>query len=299
VTAYAEVPSIGTAHVATEIAHHLGEGPAWDPIRQRVLWVDIMAGVVHSGRLVADGRIEPIEHFSFPDTAGAVAVSPTGELVVAGTHRLYYRTADGAITPGATLISGSERRFNDGKPDPAGRLLVGTKGPTDREQLLRIDADEHVTVIDHDLRLSNGLGWTRDGRTLYSIDTWTRRIHRRDYDPVTGATGPRTVFAELRSGYPDGMTLDAEDHLWVAVWGDGCILRLTPRGDAVARIDVPAPHTSCVAFAGPQLDTLVITTATEDLPATDLARYPLSGRLFTIVPGVRGNPPHLWAGASR
>jgi sugar lactone lactonase YvrE len=298
VTAYAEVPSIGTAQVATGIAHHLGEGPTWDPVRERILWVDIMAGVVHSGRL-AGGGIEALESIAFPDTAGAVAVSAAGELVVAGTHRLYYRTTDGSITPGATLISGSERRFNDGKPDPAGRLLVGTKGPTDREQLLRIDADEKVTVVDDDLRLSNGLGWTRDGRTMYSIDTWTRRILRRDYDPVTGTTGPRTVFAELHNGYPDGMTLDAEDHVWVAVWGEGCVLRLSPAGDAVARIDVPAPHTSCVAFAGPRLDTLVITTATEDLTPADLARYPLSGRLFTIVPGVVGNPPNLWAGASR
>ena len=294
--AYDSVPLLGTPRVATAISHFLAEGPIWDPIRDKILWVDIMAGAVYSGRFGDAGAIEIEQRIGFPDTAGSVAVSASGELVVAGTHRLYYRDVDGSIEPGHELIDGDERRFNDGKADPAGRLVVGTKGPTDAEQLLRIGPGETAAVIDDDLTLANGLAWSKDGRRLYTIDTLTRRVYVRDCDPETGATGKRGVFAVLTEGYPDGMTTDAEDHLWIAIWGGGCVLRLSPVGEILGRVDVPAPHTSCPVFAGPDLDTLVITTATEGLSPEQRERYPLSGRLFTLTPGVQGNQPYLWAG---
>ena len=291
-------PVLSAPRVATGIAHHLAEGPTWDPIRGRILWVDIMAGAVYSGRFGYGGAIEVEERIDFPDTAGAVAVAASGELVVAGTDRLYYRATDGTITASAVLIAGEGRRFNDGKPDPAGRFLVGTKGPSDREQLLLVHADETVSVLDDDLTLSNGLAWSRDGSRLYTVDTLTRRIWVRDYDPTTGRTGEREPFAEIADGYPDGLTTDAEDHVWVAVWGGGCVLRIAPSGQIVGRVDVPAPHTSCPVFAGPDLDTLVITTATEDLTPAQLEEFPLSGRLFTVRTGVSGNQPQLWAGTA-
>ncbi|MEZ3161695.1 SMP-30/gluconolactonase/LRE family protein [Microbacterium sp. BWT-B31] len=294
----ASVPALGTATVATDVSHFLGEGPTWDPIRGRLLWVDIMDGLVYDGRLTDAATVEIDERIEFPDTAGAVAVSAAGEWVVAGTHRLYFRDTRGRIEAGEQLVDGDERRFNDGKPDPAGRFLVGTKGPGP-EELLRVDLDGTATVLDDDLTLSNGLAWTRDGRTLYSIDTMTRRIHVRDYDPVTGATGARRVFLELAEGHPDGMTTDGEDHLWVAVWGGGCVVRISPAGEVVGRVDVPAPHTSCPVFAGPDLDTLVITTAIEGLSEEQRAEHPLSGRLFTVRTGHRGNAPYLWAGRPR
>jgi len=294
---YAAVPLLATARAATDEPHFLGEGPTWDPIRERLLWVDIMAGVVHTGRLREDGRIEPGERIGMPDTAGAVAVAADGALVVAGTHRLHRRSADGAITSGRALIDGDERRFNDGKPDPAGRFVVGTKGPGG-ELLLRLEpgAGEPATVIDDDLTLSNGLAWSADGRIFYSVDTGTARIFVRDYDPGSGETGPRRVFAVLDHGHPDGLTIDADDHVWVAVWGGGCVLRFAPDGALVGRVDVPAPHTTCPAFAGPDLDTLVITTATEHLTPAQLERHPLSGRVCTAQVGVRGIPPLLWGG---
>ncbi|TDN91630.1 SMP-30/gluconolactonase/LRE family protein [Microbacterium sp. BK668] len=292
---YDDTPSLGTALAATTTSHFLAEGPLWDPVGERVLWVDIMAGAVHTGRLEADDSITALERIDFPDTAGTVALSARGDLVVAGRHGLHYRDAAGAITSGRTLIEGDGRRFNDGKADPAGRLVVGTKGPGG-EVLLRVDAGESVTVLDDDLTLSNGLAWTADGRRLYSVDTMTRRIFVRDYDAATGAVGERRLFIELEQGHPDGMTIDAHDHLWVAVWGGGCVLRIAPSGRIVSRVEVPAPHTSCPAFAGPGLDVLVITTATENLPAEERAAFPASGSLFTIRPGVAGLPTNFWSG---
>jgi len=292
---YEDVPSAGTVRLATDVSHYLSEGPVWDGIRDRILWVDIMSGTVHAGRLSPDGTIRAEERYDFPDTAGAVAVAATGELVVAGRHRLYFRSVDGAVRAGPELIAGQDRRFNDGKPDPRGRFVVGTLGPGGGELLMRVDGDR-VSVLDDDLTLSNGLAWSTDGSRFYSIDTWSKRIHVREYDATTGATGRRELFAEFEHGSPDGMTTDAEDHLWVAMWGEGCVLRISPGGRIVARVDVPAPHTTCAQFAGPDLDTLVITTATEHLSAEQLRANPLSGRLFTVRPGVRGNPPYLWNG---
>lgn len=294
---YADVPSLGTARVATDTAHHLAEGPVWDPVRERVLWVDIMSGAVHVGRLTADGRIEHEAQHDFPDTAGAVAVADSGELVVAGRHRLYVRSVDGVIAPGPALVSGDDRRFNDGKPDPRGRFVAGTLGPGP-ERLLLIDGDD-VRVLDDDLTLSNGLAWSADGRTMYSIDTWSRRIHVRDYDPDTGAAGTRRLLLRLPHGYPDGVAIDAEDHLWVAIYGEGCLVRIAPSGRIVSRIDVPAPHTTCAQFAGPDLTTLVITTATENMSPEQVREHPLSGRLFTFRPEAPGHPLALWRGSGR
>lgn len=295
---YDDAPLLGTPRVATETSHFLAEGPVWDPLRERLLWVDIMAGVVYRGRWAEEDAIEVELAVHFPDTAGAVAVSAAGEWIVAGSHRLYTRDPDGLISAGPVVVDAADRRFNDGKPDPAGRFVVGTKGPGG-EQLVQIGTDGALTVLDDDLTLSNGLAWTGDGRTLYSVDTLSRRIHVRHYDPATGAVGERRVFLEISQGYPDGLTIDDEGHLWVALWGEGRVLRVSPDGDIVGRVDVPAPNASCPVFAGPDLDILVVTTATEGMTPGDLAASPLSGRLFTVRTGHRGIRPNLWAGTAR
>jgi sugar lactone lactonase YvrE len=286
---------MGMASVASDASHHLAECPVWDPVRERLLWVDILDGAVHAGVLSGDGRIIWQERIESPDTASAVAVSAHGELLIAGTHRLHYVDVEGGTSSGRQLIDGGGRRFNDGRPDPAGRFVVGTKGPGP-ETLIRVEPGEEAIVLDDDLALSNGLAWSADGRRMYSVDTPSRRIFVRDYDAATGEAGERKVLVELDCGYPDGMTIDAEDHLWVAVWGEGCVLRVTPAGDVAARVDVPAPHTSCPAFAGTDLGILVITTATEDLTPQQAHDFPLSGHLFTFTPGVRGAQPRLWSG---
>lgn len=291
---FATIPSLGIATEASSICHFLGEGPTWDPGRGRLLWVDILDGLVFAGRLV-EGRVQVDERIQFPGSATALAVAEGGELLVAGDHRLHYRSVDGATRTGTELISGVQRRFNDGATDPGGRFVVGTKGDG-HETLIRIEHDQTLTILDDDLRLSNGLDWSSDGRRMYHVDTLARRVFVREYDSDTGAVGQRDVFADFVHGYPDGLTVDADDHVWVAVWGEGCVVRLDPTGEIVARVDVPAPHTSSVVFAGPLLDTLVITTAQEDLTVAQLAQFPASGRIFTIKPGVVGLPPHSWSG---
>jgi sugar lactone lactonase YvrE len=203
------------------------------------------------------------------------------------------------VRPGRRLLPrASGRRLNDGKPDPAGRFVVGTlslTGDASSSEELFVVRAEGLDRIDADLTLSNGLAWSADGGTLYSVDTNRRVVFRRPWSVADGTWGERTTHLSFATGYPDGICLDAEEHLWAAMWGLGEVRRYAPDGALVTTISVPAPHTSSVAFAGPDLDVLVITTASRDLAGDDLARHPAAGALFTVRPGVRGLPAAMCA----
>jgi len=291
--------SVDRLTLATAVPGVLTEGPFWDPVRRSIHWVDIRRGEVFTGSLGADGTIAVVDRVSLSGTVGAMAPAPAGEWIVANGDDLVV-VRDGRIVRTIPVLrSDGASRFNDGKPDAGGRYLVGTlsnAGASEREELLVVERDGSWRVLDDDLTLANGLGWSADGSRLHTIDTLRRRVYTRDYDVETGATGSRELLVELDSGFPDGMCVDAEDHLWIAVWGLGQVRRYTPDGELVRVIEVPFPHTTSVAFAGPRLDTLVITTASDELAVEQLEQYPHSGCLFTIVPGVIGLPQPMWAG---
>jgi sugar lactone lactonase YvrE len=296
----AAVPERIAATVATDRAYGLAEGPLWDEPRERLLWVDINAGEVHVGRLGAGNAIDTVEVVVLGDIVAAVVAARDGRLAVARRRDVIVLGDEAGTRSLATLIDPNrDSRLNDGGCDPAGRLLIGSMALDGRERderLWRLEPDGNVTVLDDDLTLSNGLGWSPDGGTLYSVDTTPGVIHARAYDARTGATGERREAVRITDGSPDGMTVDAEGNLWVAIFGAGEVRCLTPQGELLATIDVPAPHVTSVAFAGPSLDTLVITTAREELDPAALREHPLSGRLFCARPGVNGLPPTPWAG---
>lgn len=281
------------ARPATSEAFQLGEGPVWDASRSRLLWVDIVRGAVIEGSL--DGEdIDVLHRQEFSGTVGAVAVTATGQLLVAGQESLLLVGPDGRRRQGPRIVaSGSRRRLNDGKSDPAGRYLVGTlflDGDSSTERLVRLEHDGTLTTLDDDLSLSNGIGWSVDGSLLYTVDSHRRSVFVRDYDPATAEVGQRRPLVRLDDGYPDGLCVDAADHLWLAVWGRGEVRRYAPDGTLVGVVHVPAPHTSSVAFAGDDLDLLVITTAWNELTDQQRADHPHSGRLFTVRVGVAGTP---------
>lgn len=289
------------AVAATRTRFSLAEGPVWDAARSRLLWVDIVGGLVLEGVLGADG-VEVTGQHRFDGTVGAVAVADDGALLVAAQEHLVVVRPDGTREDGPRVVpAGSGRRLNDGSTDPSGCFLVGTlsmDGPSEAEVLVRLEADGALTTLDDDLGLSNGLAWTADGRRLLSVDTARQTVFVRDYDPVTGAVGERRVHLRLDDGSPDGMAMDADDHLWVAVWGAGEVRRFGPDGSLVDRLAVPAPHTSCVAFAGDDLRTLVVTTARDGLHDDQLRAHPDSGRLFCARVDVPGVPVATWSGPS-
>ncbi|HBX79615.1 MAG TPA: gluconolactonase [Propionibacteriaceae bacterium] len=276
--------------------YRLGEGPVWDADRERVLWIDVSRGTVFSGTL--DGR-SVIENSAVhvDETVGAVAVSASGDLLVAGRHDLHVVDRAGRSRRVLMVVQPDKAsRLNDGGCDPAGRFVVGSLRQDDRvsdECLYRWDQDA-VTVLDDDLTLSNGLAWSADGTAMYSVDTIPGVIWSRPYDSVTGACGPRTEFLRCDDGKPDGLCLDVDGNIWVAMWGAGQVRCYRPDGAQIAVVDVPAPHTSSVAFVGPHRDLLLITTARDELSEAQLEEFPDSGRLFIADVGVRGLPTHPW-----
>jgi sugar lactone lactonase YvrE len=275
----------------------LGEGPLWDQPGRRVLWVDINAGTVHEGGLDGD-RVVCRRSWQVDRTVGAAVSSTAGDLLVAGAQGLITVTANGAAA-GPALVAQPTRRLNDGGCDPAGNFLVGTLALDDSrggEILVRIERDQRVTVLDADLTLSNGLAWSADGTLLYSVDSVPGVVWIRSYDAISGAVGTRREWLRVTGGTPDGICMDVEGHLWIAIWGAGQVRRYTPEGRLAGIVDVPAPHTSSVAFVGDGLDRLLITTATAGLSAAQQAAFPDSGRLFIADAGVAGVPVTAWSG---
>jgi sugar lactone lactonase YvrE len=200
------------------------------------------------------------------------------------------------------IDSSPATRFNDGKCDPQGRFWAGTMDLGEKDPigaLYRIDPDGSSHVMVEGVAISNGLAWSTDSRTLYYIDSPTRIVRAFDFDPDSGAvSNPRVAIRfSPEDGFPDGMTTDSEGMLWVAEWGGACMGRWNPlTGERLARIDVPAPHTTSCCFGGPDLSDLYITSARVDLDEATLEQYPLSGSLFRCRPGISGAPSSSFAG---
>lgn len=287
------------AQQAGPTTYSLAEGPVWDHRNERLLWVDIHHGNVHTGQL-HDGRIVPADTIHVDSTVGAVALADDGSLLVAGAQEVV-QLIDGRRHEVARLVpSGQHRRLNDGKCDPAGRFLVGTLtlGSPGPETLFQIDGDARVRVIDDDLAMSNGLGWSPDGSVLYSVDTGNHVVWRRPYDVRRGTWDPRQHFLTVADGSPDGLTVDRNGGIWLAVWGTGEVRRFAPDGQQIATVHVDAPYVSCPTLAGPDLDQLIITTAIDDLDERQRRDQPGSGALHTIRVGVAGLPSTPWRPSS-
>jgi len=291
------------ARPAGDDVHLLAEGPVWDGARERLLWVDIDAGDVLTGTLEG-GRVRTVSRTHVDVTVGAVVPTAGGDLLVAGREVLHLLHSDGTTREVARVLPhDSGRRLNDGACDPAGRFLVGTLSLGERtrgpgtETLHRLEHDGGLTTLDADLTLSNGLAWSPDGGVLYSADTLAGVVRARGYDPATGATGPWHAALHVTPGWPDGLRVDSAGNLWIAVWGAAQVRCHRPDGTLLHVVEVPAPHTSALAFTGPALTTLVITTASAELSAEQRAAQPGSGRLFTVdlAPlGVAGLPTTPW-----
>jgi sugar lactone lactonase YvrE len=282
----------------------LGEGPVWDPSRAILWWVDILGGLVHAFD-PATGRDEAIE---VGQAVGAVALRRDGGMLALCQDVIL------ALDPETRSLSpvlafereSPPRRTNDAKPDPAGRLWVD-RMPFDHApgmgSLLRLEADLRFTPILTNLTIPNGLAWSPDESTMYFVESLSREVTAYDFDGETGGIsrgralvriGPAVGLPE--AAVPDGITVDAEGFVWAAVWNGHCVIRVSPQGAVVARIDLPVSQVSSVCFGGPDLSDLYVTSAREDLSEADAAREPTAGGLFRVRTGFRGLPPHRFGG---
>jgi sugar lactone lactonase YvrE len=286
----------GSLEVAVRARARLGEGPTWDPAGGTLLWVDILASEVH--RLDPGGGDAVVVRT--PQHVGAVKPRTGGGLVVNLRDGVGRYAADGAFDWLATWAEDG-CRGNDAAVDAAGRLWAGTMRYDEAPgggRLYRVDPLGEVVTVLADVTVSNGTGWSPDGRLMYHVDTPTRRIDVFDVDPDTGLVARRRPFVDLAraTGFPDGLTVDADGAVWVALWDGGAVHRYTPAGVLDRVIGVPAARTTACAFGGSGLGDLYVTTATAGLDPERLAAEPLAGSVFVLPGAGSGLPGHAFAG---
>ncbi|MDM4768119.1 SMP-30/gluconolactonase/LRE family protein [Pelomonas sp. SE-A7] len=278
----------------------LGESPLWCEAEQALYYVDIAAHQVL--RLAADGALRSWQLEAEP---GCIALAEQGGLLVARRDGLWHldTATGGSRQLGAPPFDPAKQRFNDGKPDAAGRFWIGTIDDARQpEAALYRWADGGFQRMAEGITNSNGLAWSPDQGTMYWTDTKAHEIYAFDFDPATGAIANRRRFArfparvageplESYGGRPDGATVDAEGCLWVAMYEGARIVRLSPAGELLQAVRLPVRCPTMPAFGGPDLKTLYITTARDGRPTDELAREPFAGCVLKVQLPVCGFAP--------
>lgn len=276
-----------------EVRNALGEGPWWCTASRRLYWVDIFRGLVHRSALDGAGH----ESWDVGDDIGFAIPGDDGSVILGTRSGL---AALDTTTGAVHLLHPVEadrphQRINDGKTDRQGRLWFGTMhddGDRPVGSLYRWDGGSAPEVVRRSIRTSNGLGWSPSGDTFYYTDSLRHDITSSPYDSDSGRLGQETRFArDSPPVLPDGLTVDAEGCLWSAKWDGGSVVRYRPDGRVDRVIHMPMSRPTSCAFAGPDLATLVVTTAvdgdTKRCPAGDLG---LAGAIVLLDVGVRGLP---------
>jgi len=265
----------------------LGEGPLWDAERGVVHWVDIDASTWHRWS-VRDGAL-PVVHV--PQTPGFLVLQANAGLLAGVESGFAMLHEDGTLTMLAEVETRPDHRMNDGEADPQGRVWGSTVArscdqPTGALWRLDLDGTAHVAL--EPVTIGNGIAFSDDGARMWFVDSARRAVDLLDIDPATGDLSNRRTLVRFPAGEePDGLCLDGEGGLWVAVWNGWSVRRYDPDGRETARVDVPTARVTSCAFGGPELDVLFITTA-----AKGDRDDPLAGALFCAEPGVRGRLPY-------
>lgn len=278
-------------------ADELGEGPVWLPDSQEIGWVDIPAGAFHRCRLATS----EVTVRGFGQPISAIVRRATGGLAVAAQEGVLLLDAAGALERVVTVepdIPGN--RLADAAVDPLGRLWFGTLDAGLLHgcgALYRLDDTGRPVTVLASTSISNGLGWSPDGRSLYYIDSATRRVDIFDFDPGKGVARHRRPWVVLADaeGVPDGLAVDEEGGVWIALWGGGQVRRYTPDARLSAVVPLPVRQVTSCAFGGDDLRTLFITTATAEMTDGERLAEPLAGALFQVATDQRGLAPTLLA----
>jgi sugar lactone lactonase YvrE len=291
-----------TAKPATDERFHLGEGCRWDEVTGRLNWVDAFAGQLYEAE------------WTGTELANLSAVGIDGDLtsfaplddrsagwIIAADQGFSLLSRDGQRTVLASPESGKDGRvrMNDGACDPVGRFWAGSMAydaAPGAGSLYRFDGTRCDAMV-HSVTISNGIGWSPDGRRMYYVDSAAGWVRRYDYDAADGTIGEPVTLADIdpELGVPDGLCVDQDGRIWVAIWGGSEVRRYTPDGDLLAVVSVGTSQPSSCALGGPDGRLLFITTARSDLPDTVLAAEPDAGRLFSVPVSVPGLPlqPYL------
>jgi sugar lactone lactonase YvrE len=277
--------------IALDAHDELGEGATWDAPRQRLVSVDIMRGLVR----VFHPSTGESRTFDVGQPVGAAVPCRTSGLMLAVRDGFaHLDEASGASTFVAHVeLDRSDQRMNDGASDAAGRFWAGTMALDERPGcggLYRLDPDGTVHTMVTSIGISNGIDWSPDGRVMYYIDSLTQRIEQFDFDPGPGTIANRRTLVEIdtNDGCPDGLTVDADGALWVALWGGSAVRRYRPDGTLDRELRVPVTHPTTCAFGGADLQDLYITSAVIALSDEQRRHQPAGGAILRHRPGVTG-----------
>ncbi len=301
---------VGSWHVAVASACELAERPVWDARSETIVWVDVIGGVLHrstpAGTEGATAGAWYDETVSVGDVLGAVALRTDGGLVAAVDSSFRLLDADGRDDGDPVVVDlPAGQRFNDAACDPAGRLLAGTTstvGQVGAGLLWLLAPSGQVRVLLEAVTESNGLDWSSDGTILYFVDSGEPVVRRYAYDVGTGELRGRLADLAVLGpdeGVPDGLVVDSEGAVWVALWEGGAVRRYAPDGDLIEHHVMPVDRPTCPAFAGAGLDVLVVTTGWEGLDQSERALQPWAGHLLTGRVDARGRLPHRFGGGPR
>jgi sugar lactone lactonase YvrE len=275
----------------------LGEGPVWDERTRRLYWLDVPGHMLH--RFDPATRTDAPVSFEPADIGAIAPREPGGWVAAVGTGFGFLDEDSGSVDVLEELEDAEVTVMNDGKPDPAGRFWAGTYARDEDAgltigALYRLDPDGGTSRHLGELGISNGMGWSPDGRVMYFVDSVTKRVEAFDFEPGSGSISGRRTLAEIEGDgvVPDGLSVDADGCVWVGCWGGSRVERYSPAGELLAVVDVAATYVTSCAFGGDGLADLYVTTAAWDRAESE----PQAGGLFHVRPGVAGLPVARFAG---
>ncbi|XP_060071343.1 regucalcin-like [Ylistrum balloti] len=297
------------------VTSQLGEGPHWEEDTQTLLFVDSLECKVYRWNSLT----KDVSSVQLGDTVGSVVPFQNGGYLAGVGRTISHFEWNTGVTTKLQEVSstGLDDRFNDGKCDPAGRFWTGTMGskisynngiPVFEQNvgsLYSLDKTGALSKHFSGITVSNGLAWSSDERVMFYIDTGTRKVEAFTYDVESGEISDRrdaitfeTFPEKATMGWPDGMTIDTEGHLWVACFGVGKVICFDPAtGTKLTEVNIPAPITTSCCFGGKNLDELYITTAPFAATEQELQQYPSLGSVFKVTGlGVKGRPANVYQG---
>ena len=294
-----EYSSETAEHVLT-IGNEIGEAPVWVPEEGRLYWTDTEGSSVFSYR-ISDHELKS-HKLTMPVTS-LVRRRGGGWLIITKEGLAFWDQCENICSLIADPLAGEPNLvFNDGAVDPSGRLVAGTMNFNELTApdgvLYSLDERLELGLLDDNLCVANGIGFSPSGEVMYVSEQWNSRILAYDYDSVTGKVANRRVFADTRpeEGYPDGIIVDSEGYVWNGRWGGARILRYDPEGNIDRKYNLPVNVGTCMAFAGEELSDLYITTAWYGMTGEERRKSPGSGDLFRIRTDVRGIVEPRFAG---
>lgn len=288
--------------VVAQDNNRCGEAPVWDFARRRMVWADIESSLVY-------------EYFPATDTkailsrglmVAGIALNKTGGFVFAGSTGLHVWQGHDRYRLVASEHQGESLFFNDMIADAKGRIYAGTvywgpEGMQKQGKLYLFNSRGATRIVDDGIELSNGLGFSPDGKILYYADSSARKIYAYDVDGRTGELYNKHVMVRIpnEEGLPDGLTVDAQGFIWSAQWYGGQVVRYDPEGRVERCIAMPVKQVSSVAFGGPDLTDLYITTAADSWPSNlappgyDFKASNIGGSFYRVRLDIQGRKEHV------